>query len=93
MDKYGLDKFNIYAYEYFNYENKTVSSKALTDLETSYITRFDLRKLYNYKVTATSMLGYKHTEYAILKMKKHYENKNNHPMFGKTRLKRVFTLN
>lgn len=29
------------------------------------------------------MLGYKHTEEAILKMKEFYKDKNNHPMFGK----------
>lgn len=61
-------------YEYFTYESKIISSKALTDLETSYILKFNLRNLYNFKATATSMLGYKHTKEAILKMIKHYEN-------------------
>lgn len=30
--KYGLDKFNFCIYEYFTYESKIISSKALTDL-------------------------------------------------------------
>jgi hypothetical protein len=42
--------------------------------------------LYNFKKTATSMLGYKHTEEALLKMAERYKNKENHPFFfGKTR--------
>lgn len=40
IEKYQLDKFNIYVYEYFTYESKIISSKALTDLETSYILKF-----------------------------------------------------
>jgi len=38
------------------------------------------------------MLGYKHTEEAILKMIKHYENKDNHPMYGKTHTKESLLL-
>jgi len=45
IENYGLDKFHIYVYEYFIYENKMISSKALTDLETSYISKFNLREL------------------------------------------------
>lgn len=30
------------------------------------------------------MLGYKHTSEALLKIVKRFENKINHPMFGKT---------
>ncbi|UKA47918.1 hypothetical protein D8B26_M00060 (mitochondrion) [Coccidioides posadasii str. Silveira] len=86
--KYGLNKFNFCVYEYFTYESKIISSKALTDLETSYIAKFDFNTLYNFKVIASSMSGYKHTEEAVLKMKKRFENKENHPMYGKTILKR-----
>lgn len=57
--KYGLDKFEFGIYEYFTYESKIVSSKALTDLETSYISKFNFNTLYNFKVIATSSLGYK----------------------------------
>lgn len=92
IEKYQLDKFNIYVYEYFTYESKIISSKALTNLETSYILKFNLRNLYNFKATATSMLGYKHTEEAIEKMIKRFENKENHPMYGKTHTKEALTL-
>ena len=66
--KYGLDKFNFYIYEYFSYESKVKSYKALTDLETSYIKKFNFETLYNFKMTATSLEGYQHTEEAKLKM-------------------------
>ena len=38
------------------------------------------------------MLGYKHTEEAISKMIKHYENKDNHPMYGKTHTEESLSL-
>lgn len=60
--KYGLDKFNFCIYEYFSYKNKSISDKALTDLESEYISKFKFDTLYNFKAIATSMLGYKHTE-------------------------------
>lgn len=59
---YGLDKFNWVIYEYFSFKTKIVSSKALTDLETSYIKAFDFTTLYNFKSESTSMLNYKHTD-------------------------------
>lgn len=64
FNKYGLDKFNFVIYEYFTYESKIISNKGLTDLETKYIKVFDFDTLYNYKATATSSLGYKHSEKA-----------------------------
>lgn len=33
---------------------------------------------------ATSLLGYKHTDEAKLKMLKRFEDKSNHPMYGKS---------
>lgn len=90
--KYGLDKFKFCIYEYFTYESKVISSKAFTDLETSYISKFKFNTLYNFKVIATSSLGYKHTEEARLKMVEHYKDKSNHPMFGKTHTKEALTL-
>lgn len=92
IEKYGLDNFNFWVYEYFTYETKIISSKALTDLETNYISKFNIKNLYNFKTIATSMLGYKHTEEAILKMKKHYENKENHPMYGKNHAEESLSL-
>ena len=82
--KHGLDKFHFYIYEYFSYSNKLISNKALTDLETSYIEKFDFKTLYNFKKTATSLQGYKHTEEAMLKMLNRFIFKHNHTMFGKT---------
>lgn len=90
--KYGIDKFEFGIYEYFTYESKIVSSKALTDLETSYISKFNFNTLYNFKVIATSSLGYKHSEEARLKMVEFYKNKTNHPMFGQTHTKEALAL-
>ena len=42
--------------------------------------------------TATSLSGYKHTEEGKLKMKNWYEDKHNHPMFGKTHKKETLHL-
>ena len=46
----GLEKFNWMwmAYEYFTYDSKIISKKALTDLETSYIRSFDFSTLFNF---------------------------------------------
>lgn len=87
-------------YEYFYYDSKTISSKALTDLETSYIEKFGTWVLILYIAppdpgtmkTATSLTGYKHTEEAKLKMKDWYKDKNNHPMFGKTHREETLPL-
>jgi group I intron endonuclease len=90
FDKYGLDMFNFYVYQNFTYISKNISNQALTDLETSYIAKFDFKTLYNFKAIATSSLGYKHTEEAILKMVKRFENKENH--HGKNHTKETLTL-
>lgn len=80
--KYGLNNFYFQILEYLL--NKPVINKELTQLETKYIAKFDFKNLYNFKSISTSMLGYKHTAEALLKMVKRFENKINHPMFGKT---------
>lgn len=82
--KYGIDKFYFGVLEYFSYENKVISHKALTDLDTSYIQKYPFYRLYNFSRIATSSVGYKHTDEAKLKMLKWYEDKSNHPMYGKT---------
>lgn len=38
--KYGIQNFNFYVYEFFSYENKDTSGKFLTELERSYIRKF-----------------------------------------------------
>lgn len=78
--------------EYFLYESKLVSNKALTDLETSYIKKYPFNNLYNFKQIATSMSGYKHTDEAKFKRLNRFENKANHPMFGKTHTAEVCAL-
>jgi len=48
--KYGLAKFNFCIYDYFTFKGKIMSNKALTDLETSYISKFKFDTLYNFLV-------------------------------------------
>jgi len=62
-------------YEYYSDSNKVGKNTELTDLETKYIGKFKFSMLYNFKKTATSMLSYKHTEEALLKMIERYKNK------------------
>lgn len=78
IKKIGILKFNILIY-YFHTEPDII----LTDIETKFIFSFPFDSLYNFKKEAISMVGYKHMKQAIAKMKLHYLNKNNHPMFGK----------
>lgn len=42
--------------------------------------------LYNLTPAAGSLFGYKHTSEAKAKMKAHYQNKINHPMYGKNHI-------
>ena len=90
--KYGLNKFEFCVYEYFTYHSKLASNKALTDLETSYIKKYPFDSLYNFMRTATSIEGYKHTDEAKLKMLKRFENKSNHPMYGKSHKEETLKL-
>ena len=78
--KYGLDKFKLYIYEYFTYESKIISHKSLTELETSYLSKFKLETLYNFSLIAHNNLGYKHTNESKLKISKPGDL---NPMFGK----------
>lgn len=84
IEKYNLGNFTFRVLEYICDENKLANNKKLTDLETEYIAKFDFKNLYNFKKISTSMLGYKHTEEALLKMIERFKIKKNHPMFGKT---------
>ena len=84
--KHGLDNFNFCIYEFFSSalrENKATSFKLLTDLETMYIKNFEFSNLYNFMKNATSLEGYKHTDEAKEKMVKRFEDKINHPFWGK----------
>ncbi len=79
--KYGFYKFKLYIFEYFTYESKIVSHKSLTELETSYISKFDFDTLYNFSPIAYNNLGYKHTDESKLKISKPGDL---NPMYGKT---------
>ena len=92
LKKHGLDKFNFCIYEYFSYDKKDASHKVLTDLETCYIKKFDFNYLYNFMSTATDITGYKHTDKAKIKMSKRFEEKRNHPFFGKSHSKESLLL-
>ncbi len=69
------------SFKYFTYESKIVSHKSLTELETSYISKFDFDTLYNFSPIAHNNLGYKHTDESKLKISK---PGNLNPMYGKT---------
>lgn len=90
--KHGLDKFHFYIYQYFSNSNKLISNKPLTYLDTSYIKKFDFKTLYNFKKTATSLQGYKHTQESMLKMLNRFMFKHNYPMFGKTHTEEAIKL-
>lgn len=90
--KYGLENFKFEVLEEIIISDDNVNSKALTDLETTYISSYNFNSLYNFKSIATSMLGYKHTELAKSKMKKRFEIKENHPMYGKKHTKESLSL-
>jgi group I intron endonuclease len=75
--KYGIENFNFVIYYLDNDPNIK-----LTDIETEVIKSFPFKDLYNFKKEANSMLGYKHTEKAIQKMKLRFKDKSKHPMYG-----------
>ena len=78
ITKHGLDQFSFVIYYYHKDLNVL-----LTDIETEVIRSFPFEDLYNFKMDANSMLGYKHTADAIAKMKTRLSDKSNHPMYGK----------
>ena len=82
IEKYGLNNFTFRILEYIS-KDRPVNNKQLTELETEYIAKFDFYNLYNFKRISTSMLGYKHTDAALLKMVERFKIKTNHPMYGK----------
>ena len=92
FNRHGLTNFQFVIYEYFVADNTSINNNALIALETNYISKFEPKALYNFKLIANSMLGYKHTEIAKAKMIARFANKNNHPMFGKKHNKNVLSL-
>ena len=65
ISKYGLENFYFIVFEFYNLSDKVV----LTNLETTYLSKFKSDYLYNFKILVTSLLGYKHTNAAKEKMK------------------------
>ena len=78
-------------FEYFYIDDK-LTNKALTDIETSYIQKFDFSFLYNFMKNATSLTGYKQIKEARFKMVLRFKNKHNHPMCGKSHSKEALAL-
>ena len=78
--KYGFGKFKFCIYEYFSYESRIISHKSLTELETSYLSKFKLDTLYNFSLIAHNNIEYKHTNESKLKISKPGDL---NPMFGK----------
>lgn len=75
--KYGLSNFYYLIFEFHNNNNNL-----LTTFETLFLSYFKLRYLYNFKIIATSMIGYKHSNISKEKMKKRYKVYK-HPFLGK----------
>jgi group I intron endonuclease len=90
--EYGLNNFNFYVYEYFTFQSKKLSSKALIDLEKNYISKFDFNSLYNLKSIGASILRYKHTEEAKQKKIDYWKDKTNLPTFTKKHKTKTFAL-
>jgi group I intron endonuclease len=75
--KYGLNNFYYLIFEFHNNNNNI-----LTIIETLFLSYFKLRYLYNFKIVATSMIGYKHSSKTKKKMKNRYKVYK-HPFLGK----------
>src|SRR5271170_2592941 len=78
FSKYGLNNFYFVVFESYNLDYDI----NLIDLETSYLSYFKLKSLYNFKFIANSLLGYRHSDKSIEKMINRY-NFYKHPMLGK----------
>jgi group I intron endonuclease len=76
--KYGLNNFYYIVFEFYNLNDKVL----LIDIETIYLSSFKIEYLYNFKLIARSMLGYKHTIETKQKMLNRY-SKYQHPFLGK----------
>ena len=78
--KYGFAKFKFCIYEYFSQDSRIISYKYLTELETSYLSKFKLETLYNFSLIAHNNLGYKQTNESKLKIS---EPGDSNPVFVK----------
>lgn len=76
--KYDLNNFYYIIFEFYNLNDKVL----FIDVETMYLSSFKIEYLYNFKLIAHSMLGYKHTIETKQKMLNRY-NKEQHPFLGK----------
>lgn len=75
---HGLNNFLFYVYEFTSRDKVSLISA-----EQKFLSYFPVTLLYNFKLDATSMTGYKHTPEAIFKMVTRFEDPTNHPMFNK----------
>ena len=76
--KYGLNNFYYIVFKFYNLNDKVLS----IDIETIYLSFFKIEYLYNFKLIAHSMLGYKDIIEAKQKMLNRY-SKCQHPFLGK----------
>ena len=77
MKKYGNFSFIIFSY----YDLTQNSFDDFIKLETFYIQSFDPKYIFNFKLDANSMLGFKHSKISREKTKQRMNS--NHPMKGK----------
>jgi group I intron endonuclease len=78
IKKHGLNNFCYIIFEFYDLNSKTL----LIDMETKYISDFNIENLYNFKIIGQSMLGYKHGIEAIQKMLNRFKLYK-HSMLGK----------
>lgn len=78
MQKYGTENFSFLILEFIPY-----SIPNITDAETDYLCKFPKELLFNFKLRATSIEGYVHTEEAKQKIRTRFLHKENHPMYNK----------
>lgn len=80
--KYGLGNFYYIIFNINNVKDNKNINNSLINLETLFISYFKIKYLFNFKIIATSMLGYKHSILAKAKMKERYKIYK-HPFLGK----------
>lgn len=83
IQKYGLISFSFIIFEY--YDKLNYNHNEFMELETFYIKLIDPKNIFNFKLHATSIKGYKHNEISLEKTRERM--KINHPFKGKSHSK------
>lgn len=79
--KHGINNFIFVVYELAPYHKPDILL-----LEDLYLSLIHPDLLYNFRLSATSMLGYKHTAEAVAKMVARLAEPSDHPFFGKSHI-------